>query len=107
MDQRVEVIREWNDGESVAALADIYGIARKTIYKWIARHDAEGMAGWRDRSRAAHAHPQAVSEETVGRIIEVRQRWGWGPRKLRRKLAEAWPSENDAGRQHHRRTAAP
>jgi putative transposase len=34
-----------------------------------------------------------LSEEMVGRIIEARQRWGWGPRKLIVKLAEAAPDE--------------
>ena len=28
------------------------GVARKTIYKWLARHEAEGLAGLTDRSRA-------------------------------------------------------
>jgi len=45
MERRVELIREWNDGESIVALADSYGVSRKTIYKWIERHAAEGTAG--------------------------------------------------------------
>ena len=91
MEQRVELIREWNGGESIASLAEIYGIARKTIYKWIERHAAEGTAGLQDRSRAPHSRPQQLTAETIARIIEARQRWGWGPRKLLVKLAEAWP----------------
>jgi putative transposase len=91
MERRVELIREWNDGESIVALADSYGVSRKTIYKWIERHAAEGTAGLEDRSRAPHRSPQRLSEEMVARVIEARQRWGWGPRKLIVKLAQAEP----------------
>jgi putative transposase len=91
MERRVELIREWNDGQSIVALADSYGVSRKTIYKWIDRHAAEGVAGLEDRSRAPHSSPQRMSEETIARVIEARQRWGWGPRKLVVKLAQAMP----------------
>jgi transposase InsO family protein len=91
MDQRVELIREWKDGESIAALAEAYGVARKTVYKWIGRHAAGGVEGLWDRSRAPHASPHRMTAETIERVIETRQRWGWGPRKLLVKLAEAWP----------------
>src|SRR5271169_1199585 len=91
MERRVELIREFTDGESIASLAEMYGVARKTIYKWIARHGAEGVAGLQDRSRAPHTRPQQLTAETIAHVIETRQRWGWGPRKLLVKLAEAWP----------------
>lgn len=93
MERRVELIREWKDGESIVSLAETYGVSRKTIYKWIDRHAAEGPAGLQDRSRAPHASPQRLSEATIARVIEARQRWGWGPRKLIVKLAEAVPDE--------------
>ena len=91
MERRVELIREWNGGESIASLAGMYGVARKTIYKWIARHAAEGVAGLQDRDRRPHSSPLQMTAETIARVIETRQRWGWGPRKLLVKLAEAWP----------------
>jgi putative transposase len=91
MERRVELIREWNDGESIVSLAESYRVSRKTIYKWIDRHAAEGTAGLEDRSRAPHSSPQRLSEETIARVIAARQRWGWGPRKLIVKLAQAMP----------------
>ena len=91
MEQRIELIRLHNEGESIVSLAETYGVSRKTIYKWIERHAAEGAAGLEDRSRAPHSSPQQLSEETIARIIEARQRWGWGPRKLIVKLAQAAP----------------
>src|SRR5271154_5457016 len=89
MEQRIELIREWNDGESIVCLAENYGVSRKTIYKWIDRHAAEGAAGLQDRSRAPLRSPQKLTEETIARILEARQRWGWGPRKLLVKMEEA------------------
>jgi len=93
MQQRVELIQEWKQGESIAALAEMYGVSRKTVYKWIERDADEGMEGLQDRSRAPHTSPQRLSEAMIGRIIEARQRWGWGPRKLLVKLAAAMPDE--------------
>src|ERR1700720_3080913 len=93
MELRVELIRQWKEGESIAALAEMYGVARKTVYKWIDRHSEEGTAGLQDRSRAPHQSPQKLSEETIARILEMRQKWGWGPRKLLVKLAQAWPEQ--------------
>jgi transposase InsO family protein len=46
--------------------------------------------------------PNKVSEEITAQIIAARQRWKWGPRKLRVKLAAAqpgveWPAESTIG----------
>ena len=83
-------------------MAEIYGVARKTIYKWLERHDAAGVAGLADRSRAPQHSPHKLSEDVIAEIIAARQRWNWGPRKLRVKLAAAqpkitWPAESTIG----------
>ena len=102
MDQRVEVIEEYKEGESVTTLAEVYGVSRKTIYKWIERHEENGAAGLADRSRKPHHSPTQLSKETVAAIIAARQRWKWGPHKLRIKLVAAqpeivWPVESTIG----------
>ena len=89
MEHRVELIRERKEGESISALAEAYGVSRKTVYKWIERHAEEGTAGLADRSRAPLTSPHRLSEEMIARILETRQRWGWGPRKLLVKMAAA------------------
>ena len=38
MDQRVRLIQEHQEGESISALAEIYDVSRRTIYKWLKRH---------------------------------------------------------------------
>jgi len=92
VDQRVQLIEEHRSGESIAALAERYQVSRKTIYKWMARWESEGVAGLQDRSRAPHHSPGRVSREQIEAILAARQRWGWGPRKLRRKLEETQPA---------------
>ncbi len=102
MDLRVRLIQDYNEGEIFQALAEIYGVARRTIYKWLGHHDAEGVAGLADRSRVPRHCPGRMSDEIVAHIIAARQRWRWGPRKLRVKLAAAhpsvvWPAESTIG----------
>jgi putative transposase len=102
MDLRVQLIQDYDEGESISALAEIYGVARKTIYKWLERHDAAGVAGLADRSRAPQHSPHKLSEDVIAEIIAARQRWNWGPRKLRVKLVAAqpkirWPAESTIG----------
>ena len=102
MDLRVQLIHEYEEGQSISALAEVYGISRKTIYKWLARHEAEGVAGLADRSRTPQHCPGRLSDDLVAAIIAARQRWNWGPRKLRVKLAAAhpqigWPAESTIG----------
>jgi putative transposase len=99
MDLRVRLIREYDEGESIAGLSEIYDVSRKTIYKWLTRHAEAGVAGLADRSRAPQHSPHKVSDEVIAQIIEARHRWKWGPRKLRVKLVAAhpkigWPAES-------------
>jgi putative transposase len=95
-DQRYQLIQEYEAGESISALAEIYGVSRKTVYKWIARHESDGLEGLEDRSRRPHCSPTRVSAEIEEAIIAARLRWKWGPRKLLVKLREqdssvSWP----------------
>jgi putative transposase len=102
MDLRVQLVQDYHAGESIAALAEIYEVSRKTVYKWLDRHEAGGVSALADRSRVPHASPGKVSEEVIALIVAARSRWRWGPRKLRVKLVEAqpdmvWPAESTIG----------
>jgi putative transposase len=95
--QRLLLTQDYEEGSSVSELAEIYGLSRKTIYKWLERHDHHGVAGLADLSRRPLSSPHEVSFEVEQAIIEARHRWKWGPRKLRVKLCEQdearqWPS---------------
>ena len=102
MDLRVQLIQDHEEGQSISELADLYELSSKTVYKWLERHAEEGVAGLANRSRAPLHSPSRVSEEITAQIVAARQRWKWGPRKLRVKLAAAqpelvWPAESTIG----------
>ncbi len=102
MDLRVQLIQDYQDGHNISALAEMYAISRKTIYKWLERHEGEGVAGLADRSRTPQHSPTRLSEEMIADIIAARHRWKWGPRKLRVKLAATqpdidWPAASTLG----------
>jgi transposase InsO family protein len=79
---------------SISELAEIHDVSRKTIYKWLDRYEGSGLAGLKDVSRRPLHSPSQVSAEVEAAIVAARQRWKWGPGKLRVKL---W--EQDGGRQ--------
>ena len=102
--ERLRLIERYALGEeSVAELSRQFGVSRKSAYKTIGRHKAEGEAGLLDRSRAPHYHPNATPPELVDRIIEMkREHLLWGPKKVvgRLRLIEpdkSWPSPSTAG----------
>ncbi len=38
----VRLIQDYEEGHSISALAEIYDVSRKTIYKWLERYDEAG-----------------------------------------------------------------
>jgi transposase InsO family protein len=73
-------------GACMAKLCREYGISRRSGYKWVSRYQEEGIAGLTDRSRRPLESPLQVSGEIVLQVLELRQKKGWGPKKLRELL---------------------
>ena len=102
MDLRVRLIQDYEEGYSIVSLAEMYEVSRKTVYKWLERKEQYGIGGLCDRSRKPQHSPTRLSEEMIAEIVAARDRWRWGPRKLRVKLAAAhpeivWPAESTIG----------
>ena len=102
--ERLRLIERHTLGEEgVAELSRQFGVSRKTAYKMIGRHDAEGEAGLLDRSSAPHHRPTATPPALVDRIIAMKRAYPlWGPKKVIGRLrliapAESWPSPSTAG----------
>jgi len=96
-EQRLRVIEAYEEGASISELAEMQSVSRKTIYKWLSRYEESGLAGLTDLSRRPRCSPNQVSAEVEAAIVAARQRWKWGPRKLRVKLCEQdrqllWPA---------------
>lgn len=96
-EQRLMAVQEHREGTSISELAEINGVSRKTIYKWLERYEEQGVEGLSNVSRRPHRSPGQVTAEVETAIVEARQRWRWGPGKLRVKLceqdsAQQWPA---------------
>src|ERR1051325_4821402 len=76
----------------VAALCRQFGISRKTGYKWLKRYALAPSERLADRSRRPAGSPASTDPALVARALELRDRHGWGPRKLKALLAPAFPA---------------
>src|SRR3954451_9222517 len=88
--QRLLMTQDYDEGASISELAEVYGISRKTVYKWLERHEQQGIEGLTDVSRRPHQSPHQVSVEMEAAIVAARHRWKWGARKLRIKLCQQY-----------------
>jgi len=101
VDLRLEFCREYASGTfSMTELCEHYRISRKTGYKWVERHEAEGRGGLSDRSRRPHLSPRATDPVIIERLCDARRRHPtWSARKLLRVLrredpAVGWPARS-------------
>ncbi|ENE5101923.1 transposase, partial [Enterobacter hormaechei] len=83
--QRLDFIRACHAGtDSFSALCRLFGISRKTGYKWLQRFDPSDLSSLSDRSRAPHSHSRTVPDDIAGQLTALRQKHpDWGPKKLR------------------------
>lgn len=84
MDQRTQFIADFlREVLSVTELCDLYGVSRKTAYKWIERYLRQGPAGLEERPRRPHNSPNETAAEIVEAILQGRRRHpSWGGKKL-------------------------
>jgi len=76
-------------GVNFAALCRRYGISRKTGYKWRTRFLTAGPTALADRSRKPHTSPLRSGFAVQTAVVALRKKHpAWGPRKLRRRLAD-------------------
>src|SRR6476469_10877253 len=78
-------------GAMVTEVAEQFGVSRPTVRLWRDRYRKEGRAGLMDRSHAPGSCPHRTVEELEDLIVEERERWGWGSKKLLKRLSERYP----------------
>lgn len=96
VDQRLSAVELVTAGVSVSEVAERFGVTRQAIYNWLDRHQTEPEVGLHDRSRRPHTSPTRTAEAIEQRVIAERQRWGFGSKKILRRLQDeqpdvAWP----------------
>lgn len=84
MEQRIEFIRDWlKKTHSVSDLCALYGISRKSAYKWIERYMNDGPDWAMDRSHEAAVVHNKTPVEVERALMQMRLRHRtWGARKL-------------------------
>lgn len=97
MDERLSFVHEVERGErGIAQLCRVFGVSRKTGYKWIGRYRERGEDALVDGSRAPLNHPNATEHKLVRLIVEARRRHpDWGPEKLLEWLLPRHPDIDD------------
>ena len=82
----------------ISEIARRFDVSRPTVYAYRDRYRAEGRAGLADRSRAPHA-VHRVGDEIRQRIIDERNRFGFGAKKIRQRMFDddpdrPWPARS-------------
>jgi putative transposase len=78
---------------SITELCTLYGVSRKTGYKWIDRYFKAGPPGLEDRSRKPFSSPNQTPQHVVEALIELRHHHpAWGAKKLLSILQKWHPS---------------
>ena len=102
--ERTRFIEDYLSGcSTISELSSRYHVSRKTLYKWISRHDHSGLPGLEDRSRAPIECPHRTAEVVEDAIIAFRKRFPFmGPKKIIARLSERepdvdWPAPSTAG----------
>jgi transposase InsO family protein len=91
------------DGLSISQVAEKVGVSRQTLHAWLARYEAEGLEGLKDRSHRPVSCPHQMGAVVEAALLELRRsRPYWGPRRLVFELAKRRvtpvPSESAAYR---------
>jgi putative transposase len=96
VDQRVSAMKLIEEGVGITEVAERLGVSRQAIYDWKARYREDPERGLQDRSRRPNTSPSRTPDWIEQRVTEERQRWGFGSKKILRRLQDedptvAWP----------------
>ena len=91
-DQRFNLIQSYESGIPMTDLCKIYGISRKTAYKWVNRYKEIGSEGLKDMSKAPLNPHQKYDDDVINMAIEMKLKYRkWGPKKILAKLKRELP----------------
>ena len=87
------------DGRTVSEVSGDWGVSRRTMHRWLARYEGDGLEGLKDRSHRPAQSPNQMPPAVEAMVLEMRRlHHYWGARRiafeLARKRVEAAPSES-------------
>ena len=89
--------------ETMSMICELFGISRKTGYKWLGRYERFGPEGLLDLPKAPLSHGRATPAGIAAAIVREKEAHPlWGPKKLMARLrgrdpAVLWPANSSAG----------
>lgn len=98
--ERQRFVKDIESGHwTMSELCVRYGVSRITGYKWLDRFRQSGVGGLQDQSRAPRSCPHETPDSIVDLILEENARYGWGARKILKRLStrypdRAWPARS-------------
>ena len=100
MNQKMQFIADYlRQMLDMTELCQLYGISRKTGYKWIGCYVEYGPQGLENQSRRPDHHPNETASEIVEALIQGRQYHPtWGAKKLLAIIGKKHPKWSLPGR---------
>jgi transposase InsO family protein len=89
--RRRAALRRWAEGEPTTAICAEYGCSRASLFRWRARHEADGIAGLLDRPRIGRASELPPAIERL--VLTVRLLTYWNSRRIAAEFRrrDVWP----------------
>jgi len=87
------------DGRTVSEVSRDWGVSRRTMHRWLARYEGDGLEGLKNRSHRPAQSPHQMPPAVEAMVLEMRRSHPyWGARRiafeLARKRLDAAPSES-------------
>ena len=94
-DQRKELINlYYESGLSMSDICKMFGVSRKTGYKWLRRFEIDGNLGLLDLPKTPIQPCRIYSENQIETAIGLKCKYlKWGPKKILAKLQREFPDQ--------------
>ena len=98
--ERHHFVQDLASGQwTMTELCERYGVSRNTGYTWANRFRHHGVRGLHEQSRAPRSSPHETPADVVALILREHTRFGWGARKILKRLrtrdpARDWPARS-------------
>src|SRR2546430_16839713 len=75
------------EGRAVMEVGSQWGVSRRTVHRWLARYEVEGLEGLPDRSHRPERCPRRMPAEIEVMVLELRRTHRyWGALRLALEL---------------------